>query len=66
MSENRIWSVKMMKWMNIAFILSVISFVFYKLISGETISNTAWAISIFLVITNFIGLIKGRRESKQL
>ncbi len=56
----------MMKWMNIAFILSVISFVFYKLISGETISSTAWAISIFLVITNFIGLIKGRRGSKQL
>ncbi|KYD24438.1 hypothetical protein B4113_2274 [Geobacillus sp. B4113_201601] len=58
------WSVKMMKWMNIVFILSVISFILYKLVSRETISNTAWIIATFLVITNFIGLIKGRRESR--
>lgn len=53
-----------MKWMNIVFILSVISFILYKLVSRETISNTAWIIATFLVITNFIGLIKGRRESR--
>ncbi|KAF0996549.1 hypothetical protein BJQ97_03239 [Geobacillus sp. TFV-3] len=56
----------MMKWMNVIFILSVLSFILYKLISGETISSTAWIISTFLVITNFIGLIKERRESRPL
>ncbi|KHF27367.1 hypothetical protein LR68_03794 [Anoxybacillus sp. BCO1] len=37
-----------MKWTNVAFIIAVITFILYKFISGEMISNTAWAISIFL------------------
>ncbi|HZG59621.1 MAG TPA: LPXTG cell wall anchor domain-containing protein [Anoxybacillus sp.] len=51
-----------MKWLNVLFILIMSSVLFYKLYSGETISNSYLAVAILLIVTSFIGLFR-KRES---
>ncbi|WP_156936101.1 hypothetical protein [Anoxybacteroides tepidamans] len=54
-----------MKWLNIVFILTVGAVLAYKFSTGQKVSNSALAIAIFFMTTNFIGLFRKHKVDEQ-